>query len=144
MVSVFDVAMYILQRKGTMSTWKLQKLCYYSQAWHMAWTEQRLIEEKFEAWANGPVCSDLFYAHKGKFMITAQDLHRGNADKPNQDEKESIDIVLDSYGDKEPYDLRELTHTEAPWINARAGLPKGVSSHNEITLDSMAEYYGSL
>jgi len=59
-------------------------------------------------------------------------------------ETESIDIVLNSYGDKEPYDLRELTHSESPWKDARAGLPEGVSSQNEITLDSMAVYYGSL
>ena len=39
MASVFDVAKYILQKSGSMSTWKLQKLCYYSQAWSLAWTE---------------------------------------------------------------------------------------------------------
>ena len=59
-------------------------------------------------------------------------------------ETESIDIVLNSYGDKETYDLCELTHSESPWKDARAGLPEGVSSQNEITLDSMAVYYGSL
>ena len=144
MVSVFDVAKYILQKKGKMSTWKLQKLCYYSQAWHMAWTEQRLIEERFEAWANGPVCPELFRVHRGKFMITAQELPRGSADKINQDEIESIDIVLNSYGDREPYDLRELTHSGAPWKNARAGILEGAPSQNEITVDSMAAYYGSL
>ena len=56
MASVFDVAKYILNNKGRMSTWKLQKLCYYSQAWSLAWTETPLFEEDFEAWKNGPVC----------------------------------------------------------------------------------------
>ena len=41
-------------------------------------------------------------------------------------ETESIDIVLNSYGDKETYDLCELTHSESPWKDARAGLPEGV------------------
>ena len=50
MVTVFDVAKYILQVKGEMSAWKLQKLCYYAQAWHYTWTEKRLIKEEFEAW----------------------------------------------------------------------------------------------
>lgn len=32
MADVFDVAAYILQRQGRMTTMKLQKLCYYAQA----------------------------------------------------------------------------------------------------------------
>ena len=32
MASVFDVASYILSRRGSMTTWKLQKLVYYSQS----------------------------------------------------------------------------------------------------------------
>ena len=34
MASVFDVSAYILDRQGPMTTWKLQKLVHYSQAWH--------------------------------------------------------------------------------------------------------------
>ena len=34
MATVFDVAKYILEKKGEMNVWKLHKLCYYSQAWH--------------------------------------------------------------------------------------------------------------
>jgi uncharacterized phage-associated protein len=32
MASVHDVASYILHKTGSISTWKLQKLAYYSQA----------------------------------------------------------------------------------------------------------------
>ncbi len=49
MANVFDVAKYILEKTGTISTWKLQKLCYYSQAWELAWTGNPLFEEDFEA-----------------------------------------------------------------------------------------------
>ena len=38
MGTVFDVAKYILSKTGSITTWKLQKLCYYSQAWALAWT----------------------------------------------------------------------------------------------------------
>ena len=48
MANVFDVAKYILQRTGKISTWKLQKLCYYSQAWTLAWTGKPLFEEEFD------------------------------------------------------------------------------------------------
>lgn len=144
MASIFDVARYILQKCGKMSTWKLQKLCYYAQAWQLAWTEQPIFDEDFEAWANGPVCPELFHAHRGKFVISESDFQRGNPDNLTEDEKETIDIVLGGYGDKEPYDLRTLTHMEAPWKDARGDLPEGAKSNALISKESMGEYYGSL
>ena len=143
MVSVFDVARYILEQKGSMSTWKLQKLCYYAQAWHYTWTEKRLLKEEFQAWRNGPVCPELFAIHKGKFMISAEDVD-GNPENMNPDEKESVDVVLLAYGDRDPYDLRAQTHFEEPWRKARGTLPDDANSEEVITVESMGEYYGSL
>ena len=80
MASVFDVAKYILEKQGRMSTWKLQKLCYYAQAWTYTWTEKPLFDEEFEAWANGPVCPCLFREHKGRFMLEKSDLMLGNSE----------------------------------------------------------------
>ena len=111
MANIFDVAKYILKSKGRMSTWKLQKLCYYSQAWELAWTEAPLFEEDFQAWANGPVCPELFRVHQGKFIIDAEDIPYGSLDNLTREQKEDIDIVLKDYGDMEPYDLRELSHS---------------------------------
>lgn len=144
MATVFDVTKYILHKCGEMSTWKLQKLCYYSQAWHLAWTDNPIFEEDFEAWANGPVCSELFHAHQGKFLVSMEDFCKGNEDNLSEDEKESIDIVLDGYGQMEPYSLREQTHAEDPWKNARRNLPEWAKSRTVITKSSMGEYYGSL
>lgn len=145
MASVFDVAKYILERKGKMSTWKLQKLCYYAQAWALAWTDGRpLFAEEFEAWANGPVCRDLYNVHVGAYTIKADDLRRGDAAKLSDDEKDTINVVLDYYGDKEPYWLREQTHSEQPWIEARGDLLEGERGNTVITQESMGAYYGSL
>jgi uncharacterized phage-associated protein len=35
MASVHDVAAEVLANGGKMTTWKLQKLVYYCQAWHV-------------------------------------------------------------------------------------------------------------
>lgn len=43
-----------------MTTMKLEKLTYYCQAWSLAWDDVPLFDEEFEAWANGPVCPQLF------------------------------------------------------------------------------------
>lgn len=40
--------------------------------------------------------------------------------------------------------LSELTHLEEPWKKARKGLSPNERGNNEITLDSMAEYYTSI
>lgn len=143
MANVFDVAKYILYKKERISMWKLQKLCFYSQAWAIVWTEKPLFEEEFEAWSNGPVCPALFEKHKGKFFVEFSDID-GNIDNLTPNEKETIDIVLNDYGNMTPYDLREQTHQEMPWKNARQGIPEGTSSNVTITKESMGAYYGSL
>jgi uncharacterized phage-associated protein len=144
MATVFDVADYILSKKGRMSTWKLQKLCYYSQAWAYAWTEKPLFPEEFQAWANGPVCPPLFNAHRGKYEVSEADMPCGNKDALTMDERESVDTVLEHYGDWQPYELREQTHSEKPWIRARDGAQEGERGSNPISIESMGRYYGSL
>mgnify|MGYP002627313640 CR=1 FL=1 len=144
MATVFDVAKYILEKQGSMSTWKLQKLCYYSQAWSLAWTGNPLFNEEFQAWRNGPVCPELFHVHKGMFLVDADLLSFANSRALSADEKETVDIVLSNYGDKEPYVLRAMTHAEKPWKDMRVGLGDFDSCDKVITKTSMGEYYGSL
>lgn len=122
---------------------KLEKLCYYSQAWSLVWDERRLFPERFEAWANGPVCPDLYHAHKGMFKITRGDIH-GDPSNIDEDGTSTIDAVLNAYGKMGAYQLSELTHSERPWRDARGDLPQGAICNTEITEAAMAEYYGSL
>ena len=145
MVSVFDVAKYILRQKGSMSTWKLQKLCYYVQAWTLVWREGKpMFPEDFQAWRNGPVCRELYNHHRGMFLVDYVQLRVGDISHLGEDDIDNINIILDAYGDKEPHWLREQTHAEAPWLNARDGLDDDVNSEVVITKESMGEYYGSL
>lgn len=116
--NIFDVAKYILEKCGRMITWKLQKLCYYSQAWHLAWTGEPLFNESFEAWDNGAVCPDLFYCYRGMFDITEKEINIGNSSMLSDDEKETIDVVLKYYGTLKLYELRALTHGEELWKDA--------------------------
>lgn len=144
MATVFDVAKYILSERGQTSTWKLQKLCYYAQAWTYTWTDKPLFDEEIQAWANGPVCPVLFNAHRGLYNVSQSDIPNGNKDNLTDEERECIDVVLAHYGDWKPYELREQTHSEKPWIKARAGLSDGARSSNPIPVEDMGKYYGSL
>jgi len=141
MATVFDVAAYILQRLGPITAMKLQKLVYYCQAWSLVWDDRPMFENRIEAWANGPVVPDLYRAHAGQFVIEAI---RGNSDAIDRDGKDTIHAVLDTYGDKHPQWLSDLTHQEDPWVQARGDAQAGDRCDTEITHAAMAEYYGSL
>lgn len=125
-----------------MTAMKLQKLVYYSQAWSLVWDEGPLFPDRIEAWANGPVVRELYELHRGMFKLSS--LPFGNPDALNKDERETVDAVLRFYGDKPSQWLSDLTHQEAPWLNARVGIPPGVYCDREITHAAMAEYYGAL
>ena len=142
MATVFDVSAFILKEMGPMSAMKLQKLVYYSQAWSLVWDEEPLFPERIEAWANGPVCPQLYREHKGQFQVTK--LARGKASNLNQDQRETVEAVLAKYGKKSAPWLSELTHKERPWKRARRGVPNGVRSSATISHAEMAEYYGGL
>lgn len=142
MASVFDVAAYILSKIGEVTTWKLQKLVYYAQAWSLVWDERAMFPERIEAWANGPVCPDLYKKHRGQFAVGS--ITGGDPSKLDDTARETVDAVLTYYGDKSAQWLSDLTHAEDPWRITRGDLPSRAASDSEITLEAMADYYGSL
>lgn len=144
MASSLDVAAYILNKCGSMSTMKLQKLVYYSQAWSLVWDEAELFPADFEAWANGPVCRELYDVHRGKYRLGSGDILGNPQEELTEEQRDSIDMVLKEYCDKSPQWLSDLTHQEDPWKNARIGIPDGCRGEVLITKEAMLEYYGSL
>jgi uncharacterized phage-associated protein len=144
MLSIFDVARYILEKLGGTTSMKLQKLCYYSQAWSLAWDDMPLFLEDFQAWAGGPVCPELFDEHRGEFELPADFLGSVDAGVFTDTQIETIDAVLRDYKDMEPFELSDLTHQEVPWRSARAGVPTGVRSTNIIDKETMRDYYAGL
>jgi uncharacterized phage-associated protein len=140
-ITAHDVAAYILKRTGRISAMKLQKLVYYSQVWFVTWFEQPLFDERIEAWVNGPVVPALYEKHKGKFTVDCWD---GEASKITGDAQVTIDKVIGFYGDKDPQWLSNLAHNERPWQKAREGMDDWERGNQEITLDSILEYYSSI
>ena len=143
--NVKDVAAYILTKRGSMSAMKLEKLVYYSQAWHLVWEDKPLFDSRIEAWANGPVVPDLYKLHRGQFTVAASNID-GDRASLAPEEVSSIDAVLDFYGDMSAHELSNLTHQEDPWVCARqsAGLAPMQRGQVEIPLGVMQEYYLSL
>jgi uncharacterized phage-associated protein len=139
--SVFDPAEYLLRAlKGT-APMKLHKLLYYAQAWSLVWEEKPLFQERIEAWASGPVIPELYRAHQGKYKIETV---YGDPDALSENEKETLDVIVKDYGCLSSQQLSDLIHSEAPWREAREGIPGNERGGNAITLDVLQEYYGNL
>lgn len=139
--TVLDIAAYILSKLGPLPAGKLHKLVYYCQAWSLVWDKRPLFKERIEAWASGPVVPELYASHGKKIVV---DEVPGDPRHLDKDARDTVDAVICFYGKKRPQWLSDLIHREAPWKNARQGISEGMKSNVPITLESMAEYYGSL
>ena len=142
MARVEDVASYVLAKVGPITAMKLQKLCYYAQAWNLVWEDKPLFEARIEAWANGPVIPDLYRMPRGTFTLDAGDIP-GDPDALSPSALETVDAVLDFYGGMSAHQLSDLTHREDPWRLAReaAGLSPMDRGTAEITTAAMHEFY---
>ena len=58
--------------------------------------------------------------------------------------KAHIEEVLSVYGHYDAYTLERMVHREAPWINARGGLPIDEPSRAVISIDDMRKFYKKL
>ena len=149
MATVHDAAKYVMDHLVSdpdgngVTSWKLQKLVYYCQAWSLVWDERALFPENIEAWADGPVCPELYKKHRGQFNLHAGDIH-GDPAALDEDAAETIDAVLKHYGNKTGRYLSDLAHMERPWIEARGDTMPGMRSTAIISHETMAEYYGGL
>jgi uncharacterized phage-associated protein len=141
LASACDVAAFILRQISPMSTWKLQKLVYYCQAWSLVWDEKPLFEDSIKAWKNGPVVPSLYTRHKGMFLVQDGDIP-GNPSTFDANQQDTILTVLRSYGSKSPQWLSDLTHAEDPWRLAR--MNRGEEESPTISLESISAYYESL
>ena len=54
-----------------------------------------------------------------------------------------MEEVWDVYGELSARHLRDLVHSETPWINARKGLEPAQKSTNKIDSQDMKSYYSN-
>lgn len=144
MARVDDVAAEIVRRLKPVDTFKLEKLVYYCQAWHLVWEDEPLFRARIEAWANGPVVPALYQQHRRMYRISKW--ASGDPSRLKPHEVTTIDAVVDFYGHRSGQELATLTHREDPWLRARteAGLTPGERGQVEIPLEYMVDYYNSL
>ena len=141
MNSIFDVANWFLA-KERMTHKKLQKLCYYAQAWSYAIQPEPLTDAVFEAWIHGPVCRELYNKyHSFGFEYLPQP-----ETAPVFDDATAyfLGSVWETYGNHTANALEALSHSEPPWQKARFGLSSDEPGDVPIEPDDMMKYYRSI
>ena len=137
--SIIDIADWFL-KKGNMTQKKLQKLCYYAQAWCYALYGYRLINSDFQAWVHGPVSPVLYEKFRHFGFETIRIKGEININLDDEDAK-LLEDVWETYGDRTGNALEALTHTEEPWLEARRGYSDNERCTVVISPDSMKRYY---
>lgn len=145
------LADYILERHGPMSHLKLQKLLYLVEGYHLAYYGTSLIEDNFEAWTHGPVSRKVFDLLKDKSKLYADLKFEPKTGRlvPSeeiamfltQDQLDLVNEVLALYDRESGFELEALTHSQMPWIKARAGIPLHEKCTNVISKHDMRDYF---
>lgn len=150
--SVNDVADYIIlslngDESFSLINLKLQKLVFYIQAWCLGINGNAFLNGSFEAWVHGPVCRplyDRFKDSKSLYAVIDVDdvINKDVKSVFEKDDAEFIDYILENYARFSGSQLEAMTHSEKPWIDARKGVAPMDRCENEITIESMRDFYG--
>jgi len=140
--SIFEIANWFLS-KEIMAHKKLQKLCYYAQAWFITLKDIRLSDAVFEAWVHGPVSPALYERFKQYGYLTIR-IVDDYIPVIMEEDAELLESVWQTYGEYTGNALEALSHSEQPWIIARSGYAPNERCSVPISLESMKDYYETI
>lgn len=134
-ISIFDVADWFLS-KEPMTNKKLQKLCYYAYSWFIYLynddrenIENRLFDDKFQAWVHGPVNTRLYHKYKNNGF---RNIEKTKDPMLSEEYNDFLEKIWNEYGDFNGDQLETISHQELPWIKAREGLASFEATNKEI------------
>lgn len=146
---IVDVAAWFLL-KESMTHKKIQKICYYAEAWSEALLDAPICQNnEFQAWVHGPVNLKLWdkfkeYGWNTIELIDADQTMDELKDKFTEAQLELLENVWYTYGELTANDLEIQTHQETPWLEQRVGLNPFAPCSNIISVDTMKAYYRSI
>jgi uncharacterized phage-associated protein len=115
---------------------KLQKLLYFAQAYYLAKLNRPLFSNRIEAWKYGPVVPDVYREYKNYNSKPIIELKETSG--ISQEDKKMLQNIWETFGGYSAGRLVDISHAHSPWKEAYE------STDNEITKESLAEYYGPL
>lgn len=140
--SIFEIANWFLSKED-MTQKKLQKLCYYAQAWCYALKGFRLENTDYQAWVHGPVSPALYERFKS-FGFDAIRIRGNYVSNIDEEDQALLQDVWETYGDRTGNALEVLSHRELPWQEARRGYGPDERCSVIISPSTMATFYRSI
>lgn len=139
MYCVMDVCRYIIsycnKKDYPLSNLKLQKLLYFIQAYFLLTFNHPCFRENIEAWDFGPVVPEAYHTYKiyGAHSIpyVFYDPYHDGEDVISEDDKRSIECVLDRFARYTSTELVAATHRQAPWKNVYNPYERHIIISNE-------------
>lgn len=133
MITAAQLAKRIVPRTGEMTTFHLQKLLYYCQAWSLGCTGVPVFTDTIVAYPNGPVVSSVFELHRGLRWVRSSSFEQMPSSGTLEDAvDQSVRDTLAFYEGLTADQLVQLTHAEAPWMDAYAQGEKTVITHEAM------------
>ena len=145
-LSYKDIANYFIwlaaQTDVKINIYKLQKLVYYAQAWHLGIYGTPLFDADFQAWIHGPVIPDLLEKYQRQFSWEPI-LEKVEQPKLPEQIGEFLAEVAEAYFKFDDETLERMICSEMPWLEARGDLLRDESCHAIISQESMKKYYSA-
>jgi len=120
---------------------RLQKLMYYVQAWSLANRGKPAFFGRIEAWAHGPVVRELYslLARFGSAPVPFDAL--AQASPLINEDLAFVASVWEAYKGFTAFALRNMTHNEDTWRDARGNVGPADLCTTEITHESMKKFF---
>ena len=141
-----ELADYLLRKVNrpagdTINLMKLNALLYFSEAWSLAVFDRELLAEEIQAWDHGPVVYSVWekLSHKGWNDLAADDLN--SSTKLDEDTESLLDDVFQAYAEFPTPELENMIKKDAPWKDARRGLPAWDLTKRPMSKATMAKFY---
>lgn len=142
-----DIASYLIlladsePEPDSLTHMQVQKLLYYVQGWALAARGEPMFSDRIEAWSHGPVVKSLYPRFADYRNAPIPPSEAGSDVELSETDKRFVESVWSRYGKYSASGLRDMTHKEPPWKEARKGLPEGSRSYNEISCESMRKFF---
>lgn len=117
---------------------KLQKLCYYAQGFSLA-RGVELFPEDFEARQNGPTIRSLQEMYRGLLWRGIDRIWP--SPPPEGPGFDTVREIVASYGLIDGAALTDMTHEQAPWLEARRGISEFDGCRDLISKESMRKAF---
>ncbi len=135
---------YLLSQCRDITPLALQKALYYTQGFSYAFYRTFLFEEDCEAWVHGPVYRDIYNRYSRYCFDPIDGVDEFDVSLLSGKEKLLLDSIIRNVCCYSGKILESFTHTEKPWVSARAELSADALSNRIIPKRVIGEYFTSV